>query len=311
MPTDPTPADPALEPTASPAPEQGFPGPLDPSTGEPLVPDARERYLESHEEAAAVPVRPAATVMLVRDGEPDPETGATLEVCMLRRNLRSTFVGGVHVFPGGAVDPADGEPSITSRCDGWSAEQVADAGGLAFWVAAIRETFEEAGLLPAQAAADEQPLRFDHDGAVAERFLRHRRAVDSGERTLAEVLTEEGLRLDLSGTHYVSRWVTPFGLTRRYDTRFFVAAAPAGQAIVHDGRETIEAEWHRPAHMLARHEAGAVVMRIPTVVSLQWLAGPATVAEALAAAATLPEVPVFDGSPRALGSDATGPAGPG
>src|ERR1700709_947694 len=97
---------------------------------------------------SAVPGGPAATGMLVRDG------AAGLEVCLLRRNLQSEFVGGAYVFPGGAVDLADGAPEVAALCDGLSAANAdaalgVDGGGLAFWVAAIREAFEECALLPA------------------------------------------------------------------------------------------------------------------------------------------------------------------
>ncbi len=280
--------------------------PSDPPTDLPpdeaLPAGRRDRYVGDAAGAAAVEVRPAATVMLVRDGAPDPADGSTLEVCMLRRNLQSKFVGGVHVFPGGAVDPGDSHEAVLSRCDGLTAEQADTAGGLAFWVASIRETFEEAGLLPAHWAADGAPLHFGDD-AVAARFEAHRRAVDSGARDLGAVLIEEGLRLDLTGTHFVSRWITPLGLIRRYDTRFFVAAAPSGQVIAHDGREAIEAEWHRPAEALRRRAAGEMVMRFPTVASLHMLAASASAQEALAAAAAIVDVPVIEGPPRAPRED--------
>src|ERR1700712_4979603 len=155
---------------------------------------------------SAVPVRPAATVMLVRDG------AAGLEVCLLRRNLRSEFVGGAYVFPGGAVDLADGHDDVAALCDGLTPEQAnaslgVEHGALAYWVAAIREAFEECALLPARWASSGAPLRFD-DPAVAERFAAHRRAVDRGERRLVEIMTEEGLRFDLSGMHHVAHWIT-------------------------------------------------------------------------------------------------------
>lgn len=258
-----------------------------------------DRFVGDAAGAAAVEIRPASTVMLVRDGEPDPQDGSTLQVCLLRRNLASQFVGGVHVFPGGAVDPADGDEAVTSRCDGRTDAEIADAGGLAFWVASIRESFEEAGLLAAHHAESRAPLRFHGDDTLAARFAVHRRAVDAGERTLGAVLEAEDLRLDLSGTHYVSRWITPLGLIRRYDTRFFVAAAPDGQTLAHDGREAIAAEWHRPAEALRRRAGGELTMRFPTVASLQWLAGSATAEQAVAAAAAIVDVPVIEGPPRA------------
>lgn len=237
---------------------------------------------------APIPVRPAATVMLIRDGEDG------LEVCMLRRNLRSDFVGGAYVFPGGGVDRADGAPEVERLCDGLTDAEASrrlkvPAGGLAFWVAAVRETFEEAGLLPAR-WADGRPVRFD-DPAVAGRFARHRRAVDSGERRLAAIFAEEGLRFDLSAMHYVSHWVTPPGSPRRYDTRFFVAAAPEAQRAVEDDREVIHARWITPSAALAAQASGELVMLPPTIENLRMLAASADVAGALAAAAAVKDVP--------------------
>lgn len=245
--------------------------------------------------AAAVPIRPAATVMLIRDGLEG------LEVCMLLRNLQSDFVGGAYVFPGGGVDPDDGEPEVEPLCDGLTDEEASAAlnlprNGLAFWVAAIRETFEEAGLLPAR-WADGTPLSF-HEPEVAARFAEHRRAVDHRERRLIEVFLEEGLRFDLSCMHYVSHWVTPAGAPRRYDTRFFLAAAPEGQVPVHDDREVIATLWIRPADALARHAAGEYSMLPPTVANIRTLGRSETVAEALALAEQLPEVPAM--IPRVL-----------
>ncbi|MDQ8043371.1 MAG: hypothetical protein AAGC46_02870 [Solirubrobacteraceae bacterium] len=241
---------------------------------------------------APVAIRPAATVLVVRDS-----AAGELEVCLLRRNLESTFVGGVSVFPGGAVEPADGDPAVLALCDGRtdaeaSARLGIDHGGLAYWVAAIRETFEEAGLLPATWAHSGAPLHFSDD-AFAARFAEHRAAVDREERSLAQVLETEGLRLDLTAMHYVSHWITPPGRSRRYDTRFFLAQAPAGQQLLHDGREAIEGAWMRPVDAIARQEAGELVMRPPTVWSLHQLARSTTAAEALAEAAALQDVPSF------------------
>lgn len=246
-------------------------------------------------DAPTVPVRAAATVMLVRDGD------RGLEVCMLRRNLNSDFVGGAYVFPGGAVDPADGAPEVEARCDGRSDADASAAlglerGGLAFWIAAIRETFEEAGLLPAH-WDDGRPLNLA-DPVIADRFAIHREAVDRGERRLVEVAEEEGLRFELAAMHYVSHWVTPAGSPRRYDTRFFLAAAPAGQHAIHDDREVIAARWMRPQEALDHHAAGEWAMLPPTTANLAWLAEHDDVASALASAAAIASVPMI--LPRVL-----------
>lgn len=215
-----------------------------------------------------VPVRDAATVMLVRDAGPG------FEIAMLRRNLQSDFVGGAYVFPGGGVDPGDGsagyEAICVGRTDADASSQVeVTAGGLAFWVAAIRESFEEAGVLLAV-----HPDGSDVDlanSAVADRFVEHRRAVDSGERALGDICMEESLLLTTDRMHYFSRWITPLGAPRRYDTRFFVAHAPEGQEPVHDDREVISSVWISPADALERHSAGEFEMIFPTVRTLESL----------------------------------------
>lgn len=254
--------------------------------------------IEPLDPAAPVPVRAAATIMLVRDDDNG------LEVCMLRRNLKSDFVGGAYVFPGGAVDPADGEADVASRCDGLADEAASRSlglprNGLAFWVAAVRETFEEAGLLLAS-REDGTPLRFD-DPALVERFAIHRRAVDRGERRLVEICTEEHLRIHVGSMHYVGHWVTPAGAPRRYDTRFFLAAAPPGQRAVHDDREVISAQWISPSTALEQHAEGRFSMLPPTVANLRSLQRYGSAAEAVAGSAAMTEVPAM--IPRVLSDE--------
>ncbi len=218
------------------------------------------------DDPASIPVRDAATVMLVRDG------ARGIEVFMLRRNLDSDFVGGAYVFPGGGVDLADGHTGVEDVCVGLtdaeaSAQLELEAGGLAFYVAAIRESFEEAGLLSAIDSSG-GPVRFD-DSPVAERFAAHRREVDEGRMTMTELCGVEGIRLSVGGLGYFSRWITPMGAPRRYDTRFFVAHPPEGQTPIHDDREVIANLWIRPQEALDRHAAGEFELIFPTVRSLE------------------------------------------
>jgi 8-oxo-dGTP pyrophosphatase MutT (NUDIX family) len=235
-----------------------------------------------------VTVRDAATVMLVRD-ERDG-----LHVFMLRRNLDSDFVGGAYVFPGGAVDDADRHSDLEAVCEGRADAQASEAlgierGGLAFWVAAIRECFEEAGVLLAYDERGEL-VRLG-DGAVARRFERHREAVDQGTRRLVDVCAEERLRLAVDHMHYFSHWITPEGAPRRYDTRFFVCAAPPEQTPLHDNRETIANCWIRPADALERHRRGDFDLIFPTIKSLEAIARFERSADLLTAAAAAGEVP--------------------
>lgn len=239
----------------------------------------------------SVPVRDAATVMLVRDGD------GGLEVFMLRRNPESTFVGGAYVFPGGAVDQADADdPLLDEVCDGRTDADASrslgvERGGLAFWVAAIRESFEEAGVLLAEGPTGEF-VSFA-DPAVEERFAAHRTQVDAGERRLAEVCRDEGLRLAVDGLHYFSHWITPIGPPRRFDTRFFVCRAPAEQEPLHDDAETVASLWTRPADALAAHRAGELELILPTIRNLVAISRFDTADELLAAAAAVDEVPTM------------------
>ncbi len=234
----------------------------------------------------SVEVRDAATVLLVRDGD------RGLEVAMLRRRLESGFVPGAYLFPGGALDAEDRDPRWAARCDGHddataSTTLGTTAGGLAYWVAAVRECFEEAGLLLAR-RADGAPLGVDRDATVAARFDRHRLAVDQGRHDLLSVVEAEDLVLPAGDLHYFARWITPEAAPRRYDTRFFVGRAPADQVLRHDGDETIAALWARPSDALARNAAGDFELIRPTQHSLEILSDYPDADAVLAAAAARP-----------------------
>jgi 8-oxo-dGTP pyrophosphatase MutT (NUDIX family) len=208
--------------------------------------------------------------MLVRDGAARTRP---LEVFMLHRHPRTAF-GSVHVFPGGVVDDHDRSPEVATRAPGRSDEDASaelgvESGGLGFWVAAIREAFEEAGVLLAR-TADGAPLRLD-DPATATRFEQHRKALHAGEVTLAGVLAEEDLTLAVDDVRYWSHWITPAGEPKRFDTRFFVAAAPEGHAYLHDDVELIGSGWIRPADALEALRDGRYPMIMPTIATLEEL----------------------------------------
>ncbi len=237
-----------------------------------------------------VGARDAATVMLVRDGDDG------LEVFMVRRNLRSDFVGGAFVFPGGAVDDADRHADLESVCRGRSDEEASrllgvPSGGLAYWVAAVRECFEEAGVL---LACDDtgEIVRLD-DREVEARFAEHRVAVDRGDRRLVDVCADEGLHLAVDAIHYFSHWITPEGAPRRYDTRFFVTRAPVAQVPLHDDREVIAHTWIRPADALERQKTGDFELIFPTIRTLRAIARFDTSSELLAAAASPTDIPAI------------------
>jgi 8-oxo-dGTP pyrophosphatase MutT (NUDIX family) len=226
--------------------------------------------------------------MLVRDAAAPDSDGGTFEVLMVRRNLRSDFVGGAYVFPGGSVDLADGGPEAEAICAGRSDAEASallglESGGLAYWAAVVRETFEEAGLLLAERPGG--PTLLAGDPAEEARFAAERAAVNAGTRRFLDLCRDEGLRLAVSGVHYFAHWITPRGAPRRFDTRFFVAAAPSGQKAAHSAGETIAEVWISPQAALAGHRAGRIEIIFPTIRNLQAISRFATSAELLAAAA--------------------------
>jgi 8-oxo-dGTP pyrophosphatase MutT (NUDIX family) len=251
------------------------------------------------EPASHVEVQPAATVMLVRDG------GGSLQVLLVRRHPEAVFAADAWVFPGGRVDESDRHGTPVGRGpsdDEASAALGLPSGGLAWWVAAARECFEEAGILLAR-RPDTGAWFGASDEWGAARLARYRREVHTGVTSLGAVLEAEGLVLDLSGVHYVSHWITPpgRGTARRFDTRFFVAEAPPGQVASHDAAETVGSFWATPAEALARGEAGEIQLLIPTIANLKGLSRFSSVAELVEAARAIGSVPVaaprFRGDP--------------
>jgi 8-oxo-dGTP pyrophosphatase MutT (NUDIX family) len=234
--------------------------------------------------------------MLVRDA-PRPD-GSALEVLMVRRNLRSDFVGGAYVFPGGAVDPLDGGADAEALCYGRTDAEASallgqPSGGLAYWVAVVRETFEEAGLLLAERPGG--PGLLAGDAEEKARFAAERLAVNDGSRRFLDLCRDEGVRLAVGDIHYFAHWITPRGAPRRYDTRFFVAAAPPGQVAAHDAGETIAEVWITPEEALARHRSGEIEIIFPTIRNLQAISRFVTSSELLAAAARASSsVPVIE-----------------
>ena len=219
--------------------------------------------------------------MLVRDA-PEPPTG--IEVFMLRRNLSSVFVAGAHVFPGGAVDDEDRSGAMRELVvgiDDCKASAYLDRadGGLAFWVAAIRESFEEAGVLLARDAASGAPAPAD----VVERLVSARAAVALGEVSFAGLVADAGLVLDGGCLRVFGHWITPRPAPRRYDTWFFLGPAPVGHAYVHDDLETIASTWARPADALARARTQELELVYPTYRSIEALSRFDTTADLFAA----------------------------
>lgn len=249
----------------------------------------------------SVTLRDAATVMLVRDGVGDVGS-ATIEVCMLRRNLTSEFVAGVYVFPGGSVDPDDRGPEAEELCRGRTDAEASalvglESGGLAFWVAALRECFEEAGVLVAEPVGPGGPggpgggmLLDTGNPEVGRRFASYRDGINQGSVRLLDVCRAENLLLATDTVHYVSHWITPELAPRRYDTRFFVTIAPPGQVASHDDGETIATIWVNPTAALARQAAGEIELLPPTIANLKSIEGFTSTAEVMEWAGGITEV---------------------
>jgi 8-oxo-dGTP pyrophosphatase MutT (NUDIX family) len=239
-------------------------------------------------------LRNAATVMLLRDHD------GQLEVFMMKRTSRAAFASGMYVFPGGAVDADDSGADLAVHCDGLADAEASErlglaSGGLAYWVAAVRECFEEAGVLLARNIGLDDP-------ATAERFCIHQHAVHERERRFAAICKEEGLTLSLADITYIAHWITPKSEPRRFDTRFFVTRSPAGQKALHDDNELVDSEWITPANALARCASNEFMMLPPTIAMIDFLAPHASVDSAMAAARavgtppTILPVAIMDGT---------------
>lgn len=224
---------------------------------------------ESVDDPSQVKVRNAATVMIVAD-RPD------LHVLMVQRTSKAAFGPRAWVFPGGRVDADDGAEVghvVTGLTDAAASEMVeVPSGGLAWWLAGIRETLEEAGLLLGAAGAD--PAAVD----------RVRKAVHDDAGSLIPALADNKIVVDLGSLHEVGRFVTPVGPPRRFDTRFFVGLAPDEQIAHHDEAEIVEHQWMRPGDAIERWRNDEIELMSVTHRMLACLARYPSAAEVMAAA---------------------------
>ena len=211
--------------------------------------------------------RPAATLLLLREQDAAPE------VFMLQRTSKAAFLPGAYVFPGGALDPDDAGERATRRVRGMddaraSARLGLAAGGLAYWVAAARECFEESGILLAFDEKD-SPV----DPRRAEALEPFREPLNAGSLLFSEFLEKENLFIHAQDIAYYSHWITAPGRPRRFSTRFFVACAPAGQHGAHDRSETVHSVWVSPREALERGQRKEIELIFPTRSTLADLAG--------------------------------------
>jgi 8-oxo-dGTP pyrophosphatase MutT (NUDIX family) len=224
------------------------------------------------------PIRPAATVVVLRDSSAGPE------IFMVRRHHSVAFMAGAHVFPGGRVDAGDHDAD-PRWCDGISEatdqlSELPEAVALAYHVAAARELFEEAGVLLARSRRGEFVSLAGAD--IHDRFMIDRHDVHDGRRTLRAIVEEEQLRLALDALVAFAHWVTPPVDTRRFDTRFFVARVPPEQTPAHESAESTESIWITAAAALAAAASDDIILPPPTWATLRELEPFTSVDEVLA-----------------------------
>ncbi len=219
---------------------------------------------------AATPV-PAATIMMLRD------TAEGLEVFMVVRHHQIDFASGALVFPGGKADPQDFDAGLLPHLDGAHT----DPDMRAIQVSAIREAFEECGILLARPEGETNLV----DAARLAELEPYRTTLHAGDVSILEFLSREKLRLVCSELVHFAHWVTPAMMPKRFDTHFFLAAAPPDHLAVHDGHESVDSVWIRPADVLEQAARGERTVIFPTLRNVEKLAHFDTVSAALSAAA--------------------------
>lgn len=243
----------------------------------------------AHPPSSPATPRPAATVVLMREGD------AGIEALLLRRSRASGFVPGAWVFPGGRVDEADGEHELAVRMDGLEGSRAARRLGLedraeaiSYYVAALREAFEETGILVGLDKDRRQVPTAAENGLVE--ALRDDLLED--RIGFVEVLDALACRLDGANVEYLAHWITPEVERIRYDTRFFAARVATGSRFLIDAREMTDAIWLTPTGALDRNRRGDLPMVFPTIRTLEQLAAFESVERALTTLATLEVSPI-------------------
>ena len=235
--------------------------------------------------AGAQPVA-AATVLLVRDRA----DASGLEVFMVERHHEIEFAGGATVFPGGKVHPSDASSTLRRRCRG--TQELEDA-ALAVRVAAIRESFEECGILLARPREHVAGEELVSAARLADLWKRYRGVLERHELSMEELVRKEELELACDLLVPFAHWITPEGMPKRFDTYFFIVRAPSDQVAAHDGRELVGARWLTPEEALADADAGRRSIIFPTRMNLAKLGRSRSADDAIAAARAHPVVTVL------------------
>jgi 8-oxo-dGTP pyrophosphatase MutT (NUDIX family) len=229
------------------------------------------------EQEKSVTPLPAATILLLRDAP------GGVEVFMVKRHHQIDFVAGALVFPGGRVDKGDSEAALRDHADGgaeWN--EIMRAMG----AAAIREAFEESGILLARDADTGELVSAER----LERLEKFRGALEKRKVGLAELLRSERLRLAYDHLVHFAHWITPTNMPKRFDTHFFLAKSPPGHEGRHDGRESVDSIWISPTNAINDRKKWNVIF--PTKLNLMKLAETTTVDEALTRARATKPLPV-------------------
>src|SRR6201992_3627690 len=208
---------------------------------------------------AAVAPRLASTILLLRDNAAAGE----IEVFMMVRHIQIEFNSGALVFPGGSVDASDKE--IAARPELYSGGEGLDAAGLSFQIAAIRETFEESGILLARPQGSNSLVDAKRASEIE---AAHRVALNERKTTFLQIITDNKLSLALDELVPYAHWITPEGMPKRFDTWFFLASAPPAQLGAHDGRESTDSIWVSPREALEGGENGRFKLPFPTTRNL-------------------------------------------
>src|SRR5919201_4335543 len=216
--------------------------------------------------AEIVTPRPASTILLLRDATArnvDGKSRNEIEVFMMVRHYEIDFNSGALVFPGGSVDKGDKE--IIARPELYSGGEGLDAASLSFRIAAIRETFEESGILLARPKGSQALVDAKRASEIE---AAHRADLNDRKITFLEVLTDNGMLLALDELVPYAHWITPEGMPKRFDTWFFLAAAPPEQVGAHDGKESTDSIWVSPREALEGGETGRFKLPFPTTRNL-------------------------------------------